>query len=245
MQGRHLVSCFAGRLLRDYAASASDVLSAYPQLRIPVYERSRSALQPEAGDPDAKIIDYRIGIVINHMEQRRSPCSEPPLGGEPRDVPPRGRSDRRAAETLGDLGLLELWAGNRERGLEMIEASIAMARESGWLWWETQKLVNLAAAAIEEADADEAERRARAVLPLALRMGHSQYELFALAVLARAAALRGNAERALALWATVEMTEDAPGRFGRFDRATSAAMPEGPRPEPLPLDQAVALALAG
>jgi hypothetical protein len=43
----------------------------------------------------------------------------------------------------------------------------------------------------------------------------------------------------------VEAAEDAPGRFGRFDRAAyAAAMPAGRRPNPLPLADAVQLALA-
>jgi tellurite resistance protein len=64
-------------------------------------------------------------------------------------------------------------------------------------------------------------------------------------MLARAAALRGDEDRALALWSTVEAVEDLPGRFGRFDRSEYAAhLPDGPRPAPLPLEAAVAVALA-
>jgi hypothetical protein len=72
-----------------------------------------------------------------------------------------------------------------------------------------------------------------------------QETLLGLAILARSASARGDAERALALWSTVEAVEDGPGRFGQFDREEySRAMPDGPRPEPLPLDDAVALALS-
>jgi hypothetical protein len=43
----------------------------------------------------------------------------------------------------------------------------------------------------------------------------------------------------------VEAVEDTGGRFGQFDRREfAAAMPDLPRPAPLPLDEAVALALA-
>jgi hypothetical protein len=91
---------------------------------------------------------------------------------------------------------------------------------------------------------DEAERRARSFLELAAQATNRQDTLLGLALLARAAAARGEAQRALSLWASVEALEDGPGRFGRFDRAAyAAAMPAGPRPGPLPLDEAVALAL--
>jgi hypothetical protein len=42
----------------------------------------------------------------------------------------------------------------------------------------------------------------------------------------------------------VEAAEEGPGRFGGFDRASyAAAMPAGPRPAPLPLAEAITLAL--
>ena len=53
-------------------------------------------------------------------------------------------------------------------------------------------------------------------------------------------------ERATALWASVQALEDAPGRFGRFDReAWASYLPAGPLPSPLTLDGAVELALGG
>ena len=76
-------------------------------------------------------------------------------------------------------------------------------------------------------------------------MGNGYYARYALAVLARSAALRGDAERSRALWSVVEAADEPPGRFGRFDNEEyRAAIPDGPPPEPLTLDEAVVLALS-
>lgn len=80
---------------------------------------------------------------------------------------------------------------------------------------------------------------------MAMRMENRAFARYALAILARAAAARGKAERALALWASVEGMEVPPGRFGKFDvEAFAASIPDLPRPQPLPLEEAVALALS-
>jgi hypothetical protein len=47
------------------------------------------------------------------------------------------------------------------------------------------------------------------------------------------------------LWSSVEATDDGPSRFGRFDRGAFAqALADIPRVAPLPLDEAVDLALS-
>jgi ATP/maltotriose-dependent transcriptional regulator MalT len=99
--------------------------------------------------------------------------------------------------------------------------------------------------ALEQGKVDDAERHARAYLAIASETANRQETLYALAMLARAAALRGDDARALRLWSSVEAVEDTGGRFGQFDRREfAAAMPDLPQPAPLPLDEAVALALA-
>jgi len=148
-------------------------------------------------------------------------------------------------QTVGSLGVVERDSGKPERGIELMEQSIAMAREIDWVWWQVRHISGVIAWLLDRGRGDEAEARGRELLALARRTGSRQEVLNALAILARAAALRGRDERALQLWATVEAVEDGPGRFGRFDRGEyAAAMPDLPRPEPLPLDEAVELALS-
>jgi tetratricopeptide (TPR) repeat protein len=149
-------------------------------------------------------------------------------------------------QALGNLGGLEFEGGDAERGREIMRAAMETAREIGWWWWVGRGHSVLAEVALERGRADEAEREARELLAIAWRAENRQETLFALAILARAAALRGDDERALALWSAVEAVEDLPGRFGRFDRAAYAShLPAGPRPAPLPLEEAVSLVLSG
>jgi predicted ATPase/DNA-binding SARP family transcriptional activator len=229
------------RALRDYAA-CFDVLRDFTAAR-PLYEQSRELFRQAGDELAVAYLDYRLGIVLRHTGHELGEVEalwQASLETFRRLGDPIGE-----IQAFGDLGALALLQGDIERARPMIDASIAMAREAGWLWWETQKLLLLAEAAVERGEIDEAEERARLALPNAVRMANRPYMLFGLAILARVAALRGDADRALELWATVEATEDPPGRFGKFDReAYAGAMPDLPRPEPLALDDAVTLALA-
>jgi predicted ATPase/DNA-binding SARP family transcriptional activator len=148
-------------------------------------------------------------------------------------------------QAVGNLGGLELESGNVEEGLRMIDEAAAMAARVGWTWWLGRALIDSAEWHVAHGDAAEGERRAREALSLFRDAGNRQECVLALAVLARAAARLGADERALELWAAVEAADQGPSRFGAFDRdAYRACMPPGELPEPLPLDDAVDLALA-
>ena len=147
-------------------------------------------------------------------------------------------------QAVGNLGGLELEEGNTEQGLRMIDEAAGMAAAAGWSWWVGRALVDSAEWQVAHGEAADGERRARAALALFREAGNRQETVLALAVLARAAAVVGDDRRALALWAAVEAADPGPSRFGAIDRdAYRACMPAGPRPEPLALDEAVALAL--
>jgi predicted ATPase/DNA-binding SARP family transcriptional activator len=230
------------RLFRDYAGCL-DVLQDFETARC-FYERSRDLFR-ELGDAVAVAhLDFRVGVVIaNHDEdlERARSLWEGSLETCRRERDPIGE-----LQLLGNLGRLELLDGDRERGLAMIERSIAMAREEGWLWWQTQWLNRLAEVHCAEGRWQDAEQRGREALELAREMGNGHYARYALAVLARAAALRGDAQRSRALWSVVEAAEEPPGRFGRFDREEYlAVIPDGPPPgPPLTIEEAVTLALS-
>ena len=134
---------------------------------------------------------------------------------------------------------------NCEHGRQAVIESMETARELGWTWWVARSLTDLAVHALQTGDHEEAERCAREFLDISWGTDNKQEVLYGLAILARAAAIRGDADRALALWSSVQAVEDTPGRFGKFDREEyAAAMPHEPLPAPLPLAKAVALALA-
>jgi predicted ATPase/DNA-binding SARP family transcriptional activator len=227
------------RATRDHA-SCLDVLGDFAAA-MPLYERSRKLFADLGDELGVAYLDYRIAIVVRlegHFDRARQLCL--------RSLETFRRLGDASGElqVLGVLGNIEVAAGDADRGREMQRASIEMAHAAGWHWWETRYQGVLADDAIARGDTDEAEERGRAVVRLASRSRNRQDVLWGLALLARAAALRGDAPRALALWATVEVTEDQPGRMGKFDRAAYAAeMPAGPARAPLALADAVALAL--
>jgi predicted ATPase/DNA-binding SARP family transcriptional activator len=229
------------RMWRDYA-SCLDVLLVVDEARR-AYTRSRE-LFLEAGDNVAAAhLDFRLGIVARHAGDTRLAHR---MFTTALETCRQHHDAVGELQILGSLGTLALEAGELEAALELVGTSIRMAEGLGWNWWVAQRLLQLAEVSLELGDPADAEARARRALPLAQGIGSRQYVLYALAVLARAAALRGDDERALALWASVDAVEDAPGRFGRFDRsAYAAAMPPGPRPQPAPLERAVELALIG
>jgi predicted ATPase/DNA-binding SARP family transcriptional activator len=229
------------RATLDYA-SCLDVLQEHVSSRA-VLEQSR-ALFEEAGDESGVAnVDYRLGIAGMHLANDVDSARR--LWRSSLDTFRRLGDATGELQILGDLGWLEIRFGDADRGRAMARESVESARRLGWHWWVAQHCLKQAAFAADEGLTDEAEALAREGLPVALQMEHRQFVVYALAVLARTAAARGADERALALWASVDAVEDAPGRFGRFDRAAYASeLPDGPLPEPLPLPQAVTLALS-
>jgi predicted ATPase/DNA-binding SARP family transcriptional activator len=230
------------RATRDYA-SCLDVLRDFDAAE-PVYERSR-ALFAEAGDDvGVAYLDYRLGLVALHRDDNR----ELPrvLWERSLEIFRREGDVIGELQMVGDLGMLDLRFGDYERGRGRVAASIEMARDVGWHWWEAQKHLRLGEAALDRGFPEEAEEQARRALPLAVRMANRQFVLHALAILARTAWARGDEARSAALWASVEAVEDAPGRFGQFDRDHYAAcVAHSPTSSPLALDEAVELALLG
>lgn len=229
------------RLTRDHAACL-DVLQDYARARAE-YERSRELFALAGDTVGVATLDYRLGLVTLLLDEDIEVARrlwQASLETFRTEHDPIGE-----LQTLGDLGRLEVAAGNVATGTEMIETSIEMARRAGWWWWAARGEGRLAAFAAAAGRAEEAERRGHEFLAFAWRSGNRQETLHALAILARAAASRGDDDRALALWASVAASDDGPGRFGRFDRAEYAAtMPPRPLPPPLSLDQAVRLALS-
>jgi predicted ATPase/DNA-binding SARP family transcriptional activator len=241
-KAEHVDPALLAPALRDFAA-CHDVLREFSEART-LYERSQDLYRLLGDDSAVAYLNYRLGIVAMHREPDRERALR--LWRESLETFRRSGNRIGELQPLGDLGMVEFYDGNERRGREMVEASIEMAREVGWRWWQAEKLLKLAEALLDRGSAEDAEELARRAIPLALEIGHRQYLLLALALIARVASVRGDEQRALSLWASVEAVDDAPGRLGQFDRARYAGfMPAAPYPEPLPLPAAVTLALEG
>jgi hypothetical protein len=158
-------------------------------------------------------------------------------------------------EALGNLGSLELKRGNATRGRDLIDQSIAIAREVGFEWWVAVKLLDLGRYALEAGDPDTGDREAREALRIFRRLRGRQNIVVALAVLACAAAAQDDVHRAGTLWGAIE-ADEARGQLGfweqrrdeYFARLSSAAGPEFERAREagrgLSLEDAVEYALA-
>jgi tetratricopeptide (TPR) repeat protein len=205
------------------------------------YEESRAVFLACGDERGVANLDFRLGVVA---ALRGDVATARLLWEQCLQTFTRLDDSIGLIQSLGNLGALELDQGDVARGREMVERALELARGVGWRWWEARMSGSLAARLVERGELDEGERFARSYLAFAATTANRQEALHGLAILARAAAARGDEGRALALWASVQAVEDGPGRFGSFDReAYAAEMPPGPRPEPLPLDDAVALAL--
>jgi predicted ATPase/class 3 adenylate cyclase len=107
----------------------------------------------------------------------------------------------------GSLGSFDYREGNVERGLEAMEEAAALARESGFKWWETNLLSALADYALADDRLVQAERYGRTALVLAGEMGDRRHAVQALGLLAALAVGRGDTERAGRLWGAIEGEE--------------------------------------
>jgi predicted ATPase/class 3 adenylate cyclase len=159
------------------------------------------------------------------------------------------------ANCYGLLGSLELRAGRPERALELYERSAALARETGFVWWEQNMLLSRSLALFALERPGEAARSAADSLEIARRIGDRLVTVDALVLVARAAAERDERERAGQLWGAVEAEIERAPLAGWDAEQELAAAPALARGGPefeagrdegrkLSLDEAVALALS-
>src|SRR5215211_5294510 len=150
------------------------------------------------------------------------------------------------AQGLGNLGWLAIMEGDFQLGRELTEQGCVIARRLGWTWWEVNAVATLAELELETGNIGEGERLAREALEISSRIADRTHSLYGLAILAWAAALHGDDERASRLWASVEAElERAPDAPFESERETFAArMPAGDPCPPLAFEEAIAFALA-
>ena len=150
-------------------------------------------------------------------------------------------------QVLTHLALLEFEEGALERGLEVLERSLAMTDAVGWPWWQVQNHGIAARWLLEAGRIDEAERHARDGLRIAATMGDRSDMVRGLVLVAWAAAERGDLQRAGLLWAAADA--EAAGvpiaSWGAGWAAIAPAITEGVgTSSPLGLAEAVRFALS-
>jgi predicted ATPase/class 3 adenylate cyclase len=102
------------------------------------------------------------------------------------------------------LGNLELRAGRPDGALERYERSLALARETGFTWWEKNALLRSAEACFPLERPSEAAVRAARALEVAQRIGDRWGTIDALAFIARAATEQDHSELAGVIWGGIE-----------------------------------------
>jgi hypothetical protein len=92
-----------------------------------------------------------------------------------------------------------------------------LAGEIGFHWWEANMLGELGRLLVSQGDRQLGEMRSCEALSLYHRIGDRQNTVYLLAILASAAADRGDLERAGRLWGAIE-TEETCGPIGGWER---------------------------
>jgi hypothetical protein len=205
----------------------------------------------ELGDEHGKaVLLHRLGL---SAMRRRDLARGRELVAESHRIHERGGDRWGQAQTIGTLGAIERDSGNEARAYELIAVSLAMAREAGVRWWESGLLAELAMLSLKAGRTDEAETQAVECLELAEEIGDRSGRVLGVGLCAALAAVRGQRERAEDLWAAVA-DEDGGAPLGGWRRHRSelettirehlgAAWPPPDPASPLPLDDAVRLAL--
>ena len=123
------------------------------------------------------------------------------------------RGESQALMVLGNVAALQ---GDLDRAAELFRAAAEDAAAIGFTWWEVSMLAAVAETELGRSRPEEALAPGRKALAIAHRIGDRQGVVWALAVLAVAAARTGDAEGAGRHWGAVE-AEEARARVGQWE----------------------------
>jgi predicted ATPase len=178
------------------------------------YEWSLDVFQEAGDEAGAAMIVFRLGSAaqkLGELERARRLTEESLdtfrlVGHKPGEC-----------MALGSLGLIEAREENIAQARELLERSAALARDVGFHWWEAIILGELAQLLVDRGDHQLGETRSCEALSLIHRVGDRQNTVYTLAVIAWAAAGRGDIERAGRLWGAIE-AEESRGPIGGWER---------------------------
>jgi predicted ATPase/class 3 adenylate cyclase len=120
------------------------------------------------------------------------------------------------AGALTLLGELAFDEGRYDEALELLDRSARLAAEIEFVWWQKNSLQIAAEYALHTGRAADAMSRARESLPIARSIGDRQGTIYGLALLAWAASVMGELDRAGRLWGAID-AEAARGRIGQWE----------------------------
>ena len=220
-----------------------------------LYEQSLALYERLGDDHGRATLLHRLAhsaMRRGALEQARTLVEESHALHE--DNPDSGARTWGLALTTGTLGALARDTGDEHGAFKLMRESAVLARRVGVLYWEAIALAELAQLALNADRLDDGEEHARTALALAEQVRYRAGCVFAVGLLARVAAERGDPEFAGRLWGAIE-AHDAGAPLGGWRRhrdAIEVAIQRTAGPEfedarargaRLTLDDAVALAL--
>jgi predicted ATPase/class 3 adenylate cyclase len=125
------------------------------------------------------------------------------------------------ATALGLLANLKADEEQLEEAIEIALQSAALAADAGFFWWQVHQLYHACEWSLALEHLDEAEQHERAALRRAHEIRDRQMTIYLLALAARCAAARSDAEQAGRLWGAIE-TEEVRGPVGQWEAERDA-----------------------
>jgi tetratricopeptide (TPR) repeat protein len=179
---------------------------------VPAYEESLALFRAAGDDRGVAVLVHRLGT--SALAQERPEARE--LLEESLELFRRAGSRRGEGEAIGSLGGLAHRQGDIERALELYRQSAEIVAPLGFTWWELNMQLGIAECALDLGRVGAAVSPARESLALAREIGDRQGIVFALALVAWAAADDGDLARAGRLWGAIE-AEEGRARVGQWE----------------------------
>jgi len=180
----------------------------------PLMEESLALFRAADDEEGAAVILHRLAIgslSLGRPELAREPLQESLA------LFRKSGNRRGEAESIGTRGHLAEAEGRLEEALAFYEQSGALAVEVGFEWWVRNMHLSAAEIELRLGRVEEGERSARQALAAARALDDRRGTVLALAMLAWAAADRGDALRAGLIWGAIE-AEEQRGPLGQWER---------------------------
>ncbi|MCY7301503.1 MAG: hypothetical protein LH654_00365 [Thermoleophilia bacterium] len=201
-----------GHALRAYGSSAG--LAGHWEMAESLFEQSLTCFEQLGDEHGRAVLLHRLGItaILRGDLERADELVRTSDQIHARTGDVWGR-----AQTVGTLGAIARDRDDERGAFELIEQSAEMSRQAGVAWWRAGMLAELAQLLLNDGRADEGEASARESLAIADELRDRSGRIFGVGLLARAAAERGDCEKAGRLWGAIEH-EDAHAPLGGWRR---------------------------
>ena len=184
------------------------------------YRESLALYEKLEDEHGCAVLLHRVGL---HAMREGDLERAKELVGQSHEIHERHGDKWGLTQTVGTMGAIERDAGNLEHARELIGESADRAQDIAMEWWYSGMLAELAQIDLQTERIEEGQSAALESLRLALELSDRPGKIFAVGLLARAAAERGDGERAGLLWGAIE-DEHAGAPLGGWRRHRQASL---------------------